>query len=218
MLSLTMRIAAILVSLVATAGASPAPLKAVFARLAAREPLPQVCFAANVNRSLVACLGTTDGDGEALYFLHVYGETPGDGTMWQYFLQNDSAHPATVDQSHLDDAAKYLDAHGLRPATFDLTPLERRDGASAKVGAWTVRRVITSPTEEHLAVMCGTAERTVDSSMPLDVVLSSEDGPVDIALGSLTRDQVLVVTTAHNPHTINREAARFDASAVCHSK
>lgn len=67
----------------ATASAGPATLKDTFARIAARQSLPQLCFAATADRSLVACLGTTDGKDKALCFFHVIGPTASDGAVWR---------------------------------------------------------------------------------------------------------------------------------------
>ncbi len=77
-----MRIAAIVIAMTATASAGPATLKDTFARIAARQSLPQLCFAATADRSLVACLGTTDGKDKALCFFHVIGPTASDGAVW----------------------------------------------------------------------------------------------------------------------------------------
>ncbi|TMQ27760.1 MAG: hypothetical protein E6J90_01715 [Deltaproteobacteria bacterium] len=198
-------------------GAAPLALNDVFARLAVREALPQPCFAATQDRSLIACIGTMEAQGAGVVFFHVLGPTPGGGAAWLVFLQNDAAHPASVDREHLDDAARYLAAHAMQPAAFDAIPLERRDGATAKVGAWTIRRSMVSTEElphEHLEVMCGTSTRPARTDV-LDFVFEAEDGPVDLTVSALTRDDVLVIATEHAAHATHVNPVRFDAAKIC---
>jgi hypothetical protein len=198
-------------------GAAPLALNDVFARLAVRKALPQPCFAATQDRSLIACIGTVEAPGAGLVWFHVLGPAPADGAAWLLFVQNDAAHPASVDREHLDEAARYLATHAMQPAAFDAIPLERRDGATAKIGAWTIRRSMVSTEElphEHLEVMCGTATRPARTDV-LDLIFDGEDGPVDLTVSALTRDDVLVIATEHAPHATHVNPVRFDAAKIC---
>lgn len=112
-----------------------------FARILAGAPLDHVCFAANADRTRVACAtGTWDRQSGARFAIEVVGAR---STRWDYSTfdgpgYGDGAAPVPIDHDQLARAKHQLEADGFT-THLAFTPLDK----TANVGTTTFERAQT---------------------------------------------------------------------------